>query len=51
MLNKLKTLGLLVEFRGLDVGPSIFAWDGGILINTIVDNNKIFEADRTDMTE
>ena len=45
MLNRLKTLGLLVEFKGLDVGPSIFAWDGSILI--IVDNNKIFEADMT----
>ena len=31
------------------MGPSIFAWDRGI--NTIVDNNKIFEADRRAMTE
>ena len=51
MLNRLKTLGLLVEFKGFVVGPSIFAWDGGIMINTIVDNNKIFEADRRAMTE
>ena len=48
MLNKLKTLGLLVEFRGFVVGPSIFAWDRGILI--IVNNNKIFEADMTECT-
>ena len=48
MLNRLKTLGLLVEFRGFVVGPSIFAWDRGI--NTIVDNNKIFEADMTECT-
>ena len=30
------------------MGPSIFAWDRGILI--IVDNNKIFEADMTECT-
>ena len=48
MLNILKSLGFLVEFRGLDAGPSIFAWDRGILI--IVDNNKIFEADMTECT-
>ena len=50
MLNKLKSFGLLVEFKGFVVGPSIFAWDGGILINTIGDNNNIFEADRRAMT-
>ena len=50
MLNKLKSLGLLVKFKGFVVGPSIFAWDGGILINTIGDNNNIFEADRRAMT-
>ena len=48
MLNILKSLGFLVELRGFVVGPSIFAWDGGILI--IVDNNKIFEADMTECT-
>ena len=44
-------MGLLVEFKGFVVGPSIFARDMGILINTIGDNNKIFEADRRAMTK